>query len=615
MDDDAALAEIRHAAQAALDAWPEARAAVLFGSRARGNHRPDSDWDVAFIVRGDGKRLGSVPSGVPFSAPGVQRSHYVNEIAVPERLVERKALCIGHVGRGIVIDGMILAGNWTRPTVEGEPFMETENYDRSIGTSIDMIEVAVNALANLGQQDGWEQSLRRADRFVACTADAAEHLAKAVMGRHGLDARHSHDLHRLADQARSAGHDALAEDFRRMNGATRTDHVTRYDGATKKSLARAIARLPVVLDLMRKELADIPESFLDPEHAGRLADTAASLLSNGAGSLRDAMKRDGTDMQPPEPYGWLKPLIESREPFASTLDATADALRKGSRVPDKDLQDRELQLACALTERIAPSPDESDFHRQLPRPVRDTLAAASKAVDVSQEAVDELAAKIARARTATDLRVELTREFSDSTLHEFKARFEGHPRFSRGDMLTPYDAAIKERMKDLDRNGVVPDDLERIVARAAVASAGTGNEDTARKMVQALECGTVPDAEEIRTRQKALLADLAQSGEIETDADKDRLAQEVYRCFTFEETHQICEGRGPFIQTLASDADRSRVTAGFRTLHDFEIVGPAPWAGLHRTMQSMLAERNAPGERLAGRTDPAEASRFPTREK
>ena len=108
---------------------------------------------------------------------------------------------------------------------------------------------------------------------------AAEHLAKAVMGRHGLDARHSHDLHRLADQARNAGHDALAEDFRRMNGATRTDHVARYDGATKKSLARAIERLPVVLDLMRKELADIPESFLDPEQAGRLADAVAPLAS------------------------------------------------------------------------------------------------------------------------------------------------------------------------------------------------------------------------------------------------------------------------------------------------------------------------------------------------
>ena len=331
MDDEVALAEIRRAAQAALEAWPEARAAVLFGSRARGNHRPDSDWDVAFIVRGDGERLGSVPSGVPFPVSGVQRRHYVNEIAIPERLVERKALCIGHVGRGIVADGMILAGKWTKPKIEGEPFMEAENYDRSMGTAIDMIEVAVNALANLGRQDGWGQSLRKADRFVACTADAAENLAKAVMGRHGLDARHSHDLRALADQARSAGCEALAEDILGMDGATREDHVARYEGATRKSLAHAIARLPVVLGLMRKELGEIPEEFLDPRERERLTTSAVGILSDCAATLRSAVARDGADMRPPDPYGWLKPLIESRDAIASALDATAEALEDSGK--------------------------------------------------------------------------------------------------------------------------------------------------------------------------------------------------------------------------------------------------------------------------------------------
>ena len=327
MDDEAALAEIRSAAQAALDAWPEARAAVLFGSRARGNHRPDSDWDVAFIVRGDGERLGSVPSGVPFAVPGVRRSHYVNEIAIPERLVARKALCIGHVGRGIVVDGKILAGDWLRPKLQRKPFMETDRYEKWVHTSLSFVKGAVAASSDIGLLDDRHQHLAEADSFVACTANAAEHLAKAVMGRHGLDARHSHDLHRLADQARSAGHEALAEDVLRMNGATRDDHKARYDGADAESLGHAIARLPVVLDLMRKELTGSPEGFLNPEQAGQLADTAARILSNGAASLRDAMHRDGTDMKLPESCAWIASLIRSRESLASTLDATADALR------------------------------------------------------------------------------------------------------------------------------------------------------------------------------------------------------------------------------------------------------------------------------------------------
>ncbi len=334
MDDTVALARIRRAAQATLDAWPEARAAVLFGSRARGNHRPNSDWDVAFITFGDGERLGAVPDGLPLR--DVHLDQYVNEVAIPERLVERKALCIGHVGRGIVTDGMILAGQWSRPKPEGTPFMETGKYDRSIGTSLDMVDAAVEALAKLGRQEGWGQSLRKADRYVACTADAAEHLAKAVMGRHGLDARHSHDLHRLADQARNAGHEALAEDLIRMNGATQADHKARYDGADASSLAHAIARLPVVLDLMRKELKGLPADYLGLQESAALASDAVDVFQDGASSLRDAIKRDGPDMQPPPPYDWIAPLIRSREALASALHEVADALRDDRRGSGKD---------------------------------------------------------------------------------------------------------------------------------------------------------------------------------------------------------------------------------------------------------------------------------------
>ncbi|MCY4590759.1 MAG: nucleotidyltransferase domain-containing protein [Alphaproteobacteria bacterium] len=46
--------EPNHAAacQETLRLWPQARAAVLFGSRARGTAHPDSDWDVAFVLAG-----------------------------------------------------------------------------------------------------------------------------------------------------------------------------------------------------------------------------------------------------------------------------------------------------------------------------------------------------------------------------------------------------------------------------------------------------------------------------------------------------------------------------------------------------------------------------------
>ena len=329
MDDEAALAEIRRAAKEALAAWPEARAAVLFGSRARGNHRPGSDWDVAFIVEGDGDQFGNIPASVPFAVQGVRRSHYVNEIAIPEQLVARKALCIGHVGRGIAVDGRILAGDWKMPRLKGRVFMESDKYWQSVTASLRMIRSATGAMARLGLSNVWRNSLGEADEFVACTADAAERLAKAVMGRHGIDAYNIHSLDKLAGQARKAGLEALAEDILGMNGATGKDHVARYKGATEESLAHAIARLPVVLDLMRTELAALPAGFLDPQESAELVETAVEVFRESTAALRAAVERDGPDLQPPEPYGWLKPLVESRNALATTLEATAEALRKG----------------------------------------------------------------------------------------------------------------------------------------------------------------------------------------------------------------------------------------------------------------------------------------------
>lgn len=55
---------VRWAAEETLRRWPAAQAAVLFGSRARGEHRPDSDWDIAIITARSGPR----PDGLPLFA-------------------------------------------------------------------------------------------------------------------------------------------------------------------------------------------------------------------------------------------------------------------------------------------------------------------------------------------------------------------------------------------------------------------------------------------------------------------------------------------------------------------------------------------------------------------
>ena len=327
MDDEATLAEIRRAARTVLDAWPEARAAVLFGSRARGTHGPHSDWDIAFITAGDGDHCGAVPHRFP-----LRYAHLGNDvidIAIPEKLVERKALCIGHVGRGIAVNGRILAGDWSRPKMDGAPAMDPERYRRSLYASLGRIEVAIGASADIERALGRDDILERVDRFVAATADAAERLAKAVLGRYGIDAWHTHDLNELAGQARQAGLGTLADDVARMNGAARHDHLAGYHGADQDSLGRAIDRLPVILDLTRTELAALPADFLNPQETAELLTAAARRFRRAATALRAAIERDGADMTLPAPVAWVTPLLQTRETLAATLDEAASALKRG----------------------------------------------------------------------------------------------------------------------------------------------------------------------------------------------------------------------------------------------------------------------------------------------
>lgn len=47
------ISELASATRAWAKDVPEIRAVLLFGSRAKGNPRPDSDWDICVVVDGD----------------------------------------------------------------------------------------------------------------------------------------------------------------------------------------------------------------------------------------------------------------------------------------------------------------------------------------------------------------------------------------------------------------------------------------------------------------------------------------------------------------------------------------------------------------------------------
>ena len=329
------LAGIRRAAEATLAAWPEARAAVLFGSRARGDHLPSSDWDVAFITRSGGD-IDAIPDGLPIE----NLPWDVQALAIPEELANRKALSLGHVGRGVARDGKLLAGGWNRPDVKGDLAMESSRYERFAENASICIEAAVNHAKSAGKGVAHSRGEPTAAHFMARSANAAEHLAKAMLGRRGIDPDPTHDANRLANQAERAGHPELAESIRRLDGFTRSDHVGVY-GSEKDdhrsaierrrqaaiSLRHAIKRLPAVIQELERELASAAK---DPQYAAaafRATRSAAETADDLAADLRQDLERDLGKNAEIQSNEWRAPLVQAWPYLLKALTQMAERLR------------------------------------------------------------------------------------------------------------------------------------------------------------------------------------------------------------------------------------------------------------------------------------------------
>ncbi len=116
-----------------------------------------------------------------------------------------------------------------------------------------------------------------------------------------------------------------------MNGAARHDHLAGYYGADRDSLAHAIDRVPVILNLTRRELAALEADFLNPQETAKLLTAAARRFRRATTALRAAIERDGADMMLPAPVDWVTPLLCTRRALAAALDDAASVLERDDR--------------------------------------------------------------------------------------------------------------------------------------------------------------------------------------------------------------------------------------------------------------------------------------------
>ena len=187
MDTDATEALIRSAAEETLRSWSEAEAAVLFGSRGRGDHQPDSDWDIVFVTMPGtpaSRRLDELPV---HSVPGA----CVEAQSMPRDLLERRAGALGSSVHAIVREGRLIAGTWDRPTIPPVPAMDSEEFrhlSRLVNESI---------VRSAGQiHDSWSFCPLC---LVCWPARGVEAVAKIALARRGIYPRRVHDLPGMAD--------------------------------------------------------------------------------------------------------------------------------------------------------------------------------------------------------------------------------------------------------------------------------------------------------------------------------------------------------------------------------------------------------------------------------
>ena len=244
-----------------LRQWPQARAAVLFGSRARGTAHPDSDWDVAIVLEGDELRHAR-PARSVFPRPELPADlPQVDVWALSEEHLRRNARALGTLPYAVCRDGRVLAGEWSGPDpvqMEQEAAVNSDDWAWRMQLVIAKVHYALASLAAMAQSETWYGSGVDSTNLLQNSADAAELLVKAAIERRGVPADRSHDIAGLAARfaTERPGQTALAQRMAALNGKSRPHHMAMYEFRLPEpsGVRTAVRRLGGTLDLWASEI-------------------------------------------------------------------------------------------------------------------------------------------------------------------------------------------------------------------------------------------------------------------------------------------------------------------------------------------------------------------------
>ena len=293
----------------ALIKWPNAKAAILFGSRARGDHRDDSDWDIAFITDSEE----SLPTAV---YQDLQRLKTHENIVVQGLALSQARFCegacsLGNIAAPIAREGQLIAGRCRWPRLESEPILKPDEYLEWRSGAMIRIAFASDNLAKAIDIARKRSARTEFGEFVAASSDAAERFAKIAFGKlasgTGVDIPRGHQVNEIVKALdrvleQNVGPNAawwrsdrgmkVRDLLRKMNGHGHEDHQSGYPGSTINAevIARAANRLTATVSFAILDVEELPDSEDLRQAAKEVSGSYWTSMQESASRLRRVLQ-------------------------------------------------------------------------------------------------------------------------------------------------------------------------------------------------------------------------------------------------------------------------------------------------------------------------------------
>ena len=307
--------------QQAYETWPDVHAILLFGSRARGTARPDSDWDIAVVVDDPKMKHVIQSKRTPPPAPFDGYTNLDVLTLTPDIIVQDRC-AFGRIAQQIAQDGHPLIGDWPMnqsPSEAPAALILPKDWRSDILKSLNYATEALTKIEKYKQGHLYDDVENYCGFFIENSQMAAEHLVKVMLKRRKVTPTHTHNIERLAHQMRSQRPEdvskndwsALAARIEPLNGDSHRDHQAGYGEfeLSTENITRSVTRVSKTFLL----LVDEVESALYPRDVPATMGVSASFI--GDDSYQFALAKAA---------GRILTIIQSLQSYATHVLAMDD---------------------------------------------------------------------------------------------------------------------------------------------------------------------------------------------------------------------------------------------------------------------------------------------------